>query len=290
MRNLGLLIALGIAWSGSALASDGVIEINQTIATNGGVNGSLASDPAGFPVVITQPGHYQLTGNLSPLLLTAIQVSVPDVSIDLNGFAIQGSFAAGACPGVPVGFGVYSTQPGVAVENGQVSGMASQGVSLDGAGSRIERVTARANCSTGLWVGVAGIVEEGQAISNQGHGIVANDGSLVSRSTTRGNTLSGIFGFDNVRIVDSTAFSNLQFGIFATSSVVSGCTARSNNVGINVSGGFVRDSLAVFNTGVGINAYSVANNTTANNGTGILKVHSLDCNVDNLVRVCPPSP
>lgn len=43
------LIAVLLLGAGSpALAGDGVIEINQARALAGGVNGSLATDPAGF--------------------------------------------------------------------------------------------------------------------------------------------------------------------------------------------------------------------------------------------------
>ncbi len=59
-------------------AADGVIEINQaTVEANGG-----------FPYVISEPGSYKLTGHLSVLNTTAIEVRADDVTLDLNGFAI----------------------------------------------------------------------------------------------------------------------------------------------------------------------------------------------------------
>ena len=43
-------------------ASDGVIEINQARALQGGVT---EGDTPGFPVTISQSGSYRLTGNLT---------------------------------------------------------------------------------------------------------------------------------------------------------------------------------------------------------------------------------
>jgi hypothetical protein len=42
-------------------ASDGQLEINQACAVN---TGCFPGDDPGFPVTITQPGSYRLTGNL----------------------------------------------------------------------------------------------------------------------------------------------------------------------------------------------------------------------------------
>lgn len=278
--------------SRTATAVDGVIEVNHTVALAGGVNGSPVNDPPGYPIVITEPGSYRLTGNLAPLLVTGVRVDSANVSIDLNGFAVVGSYVAGnPCALVPVGFGVYSTQPGVVVRDGQVSNMASQGVSLDGRGSRIERVVARDNCSTGLWVGESGLVVDGQAIGNRGHGIVANDGGAVIHGITRSNTLSGIFGFDNVRIADSTAIGNGEAGVFVSGSggVVSQCTANQNGSnGIQAVGNLVQGCYARNNAVGGINASYVEDCVTANNPSfGIAAASYLGCSISNLVRICP---
>jgi hypothetical protein len=47
-----------------AFARGGIVEINQEIALAGGVTGDFLSDTPGFPVVLTQPGAYRLTGDL----------------------------------------------------------------------------------------------------------------------------------------------------------------------------------------------------------------------------------
>ena len=59
MRRLMLLLLFALATP--ALASDGVLEINQTCAVQ---TGCFPGDTAGFPVKITASGSYRLTGNL----------------------------------------------------------------------------------------------------------------------------------------------------------------------------------------------------------------------------------
>ena len=70
-------------------AAEGAVGIDQTKALNGGVT---ANDTAGFPVTLSQPGHYRLTGNLtvSDPMAQAIYITAPNVTLDLNGFTIQG--------------------------------------------------------------------------------------------------------------------------------------------------------------------------------------------------------
>jgi hypothetical protein len=55
------LAALVLGLAGSALANEGRREINQHCA----LVGCFAGDSAGFPVVLTAPGSYVLSGSLS---------------------------------------------------------------------------------------------------------------------------------------------------------------------------------------------------------------------------------
>ena len=69
-----LLLALGLGPAGPARASDGVLEINQTCATQ---TGCFPGDAPGLPVTLPVAGSYRLTSNLrtSSHALTAILVS-----------------------------------------------------------------------------------------------------------------------------------------------------------------------------------------------------------------------
>ncbi len=99
-RRIGLAVAIfHVAFVCPAIrAAAGVIEINQAIVEADG----------GFPYVISEPGSYILTGNLSVPDgdTTAIEVRADDVTLDLNGFTIQCSDSDGAScdPESPLGF------------------------------------------------------------------------------------------------------------------------------------------------------------------------------------------
>jgi hypothetical protein len=122
----------------AAFAVDGVIEISQSQAEIGAVT---PGDTAGFPVTITVPGSYRLTGDLVvPASTSGIRIDADGVAIDLNGFGIAGPYA---CCGAGTGSGIEFTPNAgrqATVENGDVSGFALDGVQL-GDGARVERVT-----------------------------------------------------------------------------------------------------------------------------------------------------
>jgi len=117
-----LMLALMLtALSGSVFAVDGIILIDQNRALAGGVT---PGDLAGFPVTITQPGSYRLASPLNvPTGQNGIEITVPGVTLDLNGFSIT-------TPDVttfpPFFFGIKyigSTTPTfLAIRNGNVNG------------------------------------------------------------------------------------------------------------------------------------------------------------------------
>src|SRR5882724_9755177 len=77
------------AISSSLFAVDGVILIDQNRALAGNVT---PGDAPGFPVTISQPGSYRLSGNITvpDVNTTAIQITAEYVTLDLNGFSIIG--------------------------------------------------------------------------------------------------------------------------------------------------------------------------------------------------------
>ena len=72
-----------------ARAADGRIEINQASAMLGGVT---PGDAPGFPISITRPGSYVLTGNLvvTDTSLDGFDIRVGMVTLDLNGHELVG--------------------------------------------------------------------------------------------------------------------------------------------------------------------------------------------------------
>jgi hypothetical protein len=166
----------------------------------------LVKPAGGFPVKITKSGSYILDANLlvGVILPDAIKVSVSNVSINLNGFAIIGP-AAGS------GMGVDAVgQNNVTVTNGTITGMGGAGVSTGNNGT-VQNVRIIAN-----GVGAAG-----------GDGVACGTGCLISGSVIAGNA-SG----DAISVTDATSgyLNNIITGNLAT--VVGG-----TNMGGNVCNG-----------------------------------------------------
>ncbi len=204
-----------------------------------------------FPLVISATGSYVLTSNITvpDVNTTAISVQADNVTIDLNGFSIQGPVV---CTGAPVtscsptgsGIGVDANgRSGVTLRDGLIQGMGSNGASL-GAGYRFENVTATNNGGSGLVAGGG----NGTAI-----GCIAKSNRASGLDMARGS------------VQNSTAEFNGGVGIGATT--VSGCYAGANG-SAGISALSVTGSAADSNGARGIAASGVvANSTAVNNGS-----------------------
>jgi hypothetical protein len=232
-----LWMSLAAAISTHLYAVDGVILIDPGKVNRGGIT---PGDGPGFPITISQPGSYRLTGNLTvpDAFTTAIEITADNVTLDLNGFSILGPNVCTPNPttcthsgnGVGVHAGSFSAgvvaPRSVKVMNGMVRGMGFHGVRLMGDATAVERV---------------------HATSNGGPGIVVGTGSVTDSIATVNGTGSAIIGW-----------------------IVRGCMSANNgNVGISIrQGGAAIGNTSAFNGGDGISAYqaTVKGNTTNNNG------------------------
>jgi hypothetical protein len=224
------------AISSSLYAVDGVILIDQNHALAGNVT---PGDAPGFPVTISQPGSYRLSGNLTvpDVNTTAIQITVDNVTLDLNGFSIIGpnvcTFDGGACPqanGVGVQAGVLGTPGprGVRVLNGTVRGMGSHGIFVNGAASAVEKVVALSNRLFGIEAEAGSVIDSVASFNSTG--IVAK---TVLRSTAEGNSQIGIEVSVNGLAADNVANSNAITGIqLDGGDTATGNTTNHNNGGI----------------------------------------------------------
>jgi|JI10StandDraft_1071094.scaffolds.fasta_scaffold466084_1 hypothetical protein len=159
-----LMIALAAT---PALAADGVLEINQTCATQ---TGCFTGDSPGFPVQITAAGSYRLTSNLTVPGGTNGIVAANGAWIDLAGFEIAGPVTCfPSCPPPGAGSGVtVSLGSGnrAAVTNGRVRGFSGSGVVLGELG-RVERVTVTDIGAHGISLG-AGSLATGNLVDDVG--------------------------------------------------------------------------------------------------------------------------
>jgi hypothetical protein len=252
------------AISSSLYAVDGVVLIDQSHALAGNVT---PGDTPGFPVTISQPGSYRLTGDLivPDANTTAIKITADHVTIDMNGFSIIGptvcTSSPATCPPIAQGIGIQADNGptvdgprGIRVFNGTVRGMGSTGIFITGAGSIIERVTADSNGGGGFLI--AGSVFESTATRNGTFGIFAttvrecyatdNHSDGIQLDAIGGVAIGNIASFNgsngisspNGTVTGNTAVRNVSFGISATcpSSIV-GNTVVSNTLGsINTNG------------------------------------------------------
>jgi hypothetical protein len=213
-----VLVALLLAGA-PALAVDGVIEINQAKALAGAVT---ANDEAGFPVEINSPGSYRLTSSLTTGAndVNAIQITVSNVSIDLNGFRIEGTGAVdsdGTC--IFAGSGLKE----IRISNGIVRNCAFRGIDIGG--GVVERVIAANNLDSGIVIG-SGQVLDSVSKGNTEDGISVGQG-LVSRSLVDGNG---------------------DEGIVLSSGLVDRCVVRNAASGLVITEGSVRDTLTTSTT------------------------------------------
>jgi hypothetical protein len=231
-----------------AQANEGVYEISPLCVATGCFNG----DSPGWPVTLSNPGRYVLTGNLDvrneadPVNTDAIVIvssgSTTDVTLDLNGFEIRGPVT---CTGTPVtscsaasgqGDGITVTNNvRLTVRQGAIVGMGNSGIRCASvsASCRIEDVRVEQNRLDGI-TGSAGLgvtIRNVSAQNNGGSGIAMVRGSIRD-SLVRGNAVNGLSA--NLAIVDSVdALINGQDGI-VSSGPVSNSNAESNNQdGIN---------------------------------------------------------
>ncbi len=194
-------------------ATDGVTLIDP---------GNLSSTSPGFLVMISTPGVYVLKGNLivPDADTTAIEINADNVTIDLNGFAIQGP---AQCSAVPVscsrtgtGNGVHVVnRDNIVVTNGRIQGMGNLGVYLETRSVRLQHLN---------------------LISN-GRGGAAFFGGLISDSVVEANGSGGIFGLDIV-VRDNLIRNNQRFGLeaYGRSTYVNNSFRANNNGGAQVNG------------------------------------------------------
>jgi len=279
-----LFLLLSLAFAGPALAVDGVLEVNQTCAVQ---TGCFAGDTAGYPVTINGSAgrSYRLTSDLivPDENTDGIRVSTSTLTIDLNGFEIVRSGCEGAttncAPALGSGAGVErisTSNRGISVKNGSITGMGSYGVLLSGP-AEVSGLRVRWSRLDGIAVGAGSTISDNTVYENGGAGISAGAGSTVSGNTAYQNGDTGILGGHGSTVSGNTAYENGSTGIVGTDgSTILGNTAYNNggdgDLGDGVFGGIgstVSDNTAYSNADDGIVARTgstVSGNTALGNG------------------------
>ncbi len=198
------------------------IEPRVDIATLGGDAEALH--------VIDAPGSYYLTGEIVGVSgKSGIRVTSDDVTIDLNGFTLQG--VPGSLDGIEAGDGIVFVN-NLRIRNGVVRDWGRRGIDGDFANNAlVEGIRAFGNGETGIRVGA---------------GVSPPMGPVVRNCVSQGNALHG-FQVENGVIEGCVAADNLARGINALGSVVQDCVATNNDTDGIGGSGVVSSSVAVAN-------------------------------------------
>jgi hypothetical protein len=283
---VALMIGMILGAASPTYAVDGVLEINQACAVN---TGWFAGDTAGFPVTVTVAGSYRLTSNLTVAATSTsgIKISVDNVTVDLNGFAISGPIICSgdgggiSCSPAGGGFeaGVEAVCCGPAktvVRNGTVNGFPN-GIRVN-SDSRVDSIIATSNENDGIVIGIRSAATRCLSHRNGDDGIATatgdvTDSVLFSENVTQDNGGDGIY-MPNVQgtIRGNASASNGGNGIFGGATVVEN-TSRGNGGDGIVSNGMIANNGVSGNDGdeiqtAGSSSTLVIGNNISSSGPG----------------------
>ncbi len=220
-------------------------------ATSHALEGTAISST---PYTINTPGMYHLTGNLTQTSSfdNIIVISTDNVTLDLNGFTIQGM---GSRRGIQI------IGSNIEIRNGTITGT-SYAIDAPNGSSNIKVHNIRAtNNAKGinLW-GNKNLVAD-CVVSSNGSGITAHY-STVKNNLASDNTYHGISAGHSV-VINNTVSNNGNIGIMSDNSTVIG-----NTVSKNATGGILGSRSTIQSNTLSDNGnYSIRGNTAhiANN-------------------------
>ncbi|MES2921472.1 MAG: right-handed parallel beta-helix repeat-containing protein [Verrucomicrobiota bacterium] len=159
--------------------------------------------------VISAPGSYYLTGNVNQSgTNNAIRINAEDVTLDLNGFSVIGSFSGANLAGIYI----ETFAKNVVVKNGIVRNWSGHAINA----------TAPRFSGEGL-----------RLINNGLDGISTGSWAKIVDCHAMGNGNAGFLGFDNCVIRECSATENGVYGIrFMNQTVVQSCLLQGPQRGI----------------------------------------------------------
>ncbi len=265
----------------AAWAVDGVREISHQGALAGGIT---PGDAPGYPVTLSQPGSYRLTSDLTqPKTETAvIEVLSEDVSIDLNGFGIQGTNVCTLSTRIESGLvlpddvtcantsgarAIAGAADRLEVRNGRITGMAGGGIDA-GVGARIADLHISHTGGASLLLDDGATVRNAVLTLSSNSGVNGGSGGSFHQVTSSRHARMGFEALFQCAITNSTASWNATHGY----DLRTGCTAtnvtasRSSRSGFKLVDALVSQCTAAQNgeTGVdgpgGVHACLLENN------------------------------
>jgi parallel beta-helix repeat protein len=246
-----------------------------------------------LPLTISEPGSYYLAESINTSG-GGITIDSDYVTIDLNGFVLQGGTGSG------ISMPEFSSLQGVVIRDGFITNWSGWGIDLDpspGGGaqsvevldvhllsngngirllgeSAVHRCTALYNNGIGIDAGYNSLVADCKIRNaHTGTALIAGTDTIVVRSEIRGNDNNGVSLGNGAQLRDSTISTNDGHGVEATGDAVliSDNIVRNNGYdGIRVRNfSFVRGNLCASNgrlgdDGAGIRLLNDSNRTEGN--------------------------
>jgi hypothetical protein len=211
---------------------------------------------------------FVLVNSIQTQHLNCLIIESSNITIDMNGFSIQGSGG---------GTGILATTPveGIKIRNGFVRNFAI-GISLGGTGNVVEDVHVDNNADTGMFLGASSLVDHVVAQGNQKYGVVMTTAATVKNSTFRANGNNpesrGLSVGAGSTVTGNTVWASIGTGLFAS-------------LGSTVIGNTVFDSNPGFGATV-ICPSNVQDNTVTGNTGGDLCLSGIGCkDVDNVAPI-----
>jgi hypothetical protein len=258
---------------------------------------SLAGD-GGNLHVISNSGSYYLSGNLTASgAKNGIKIAANDVTLDLNGFTVDGTGCSGTVDGISAS-GTNAT-----ICSGTVQKWTGNGINCLGSTYVLRRLNCQNNGQYGVLGNLDTPVNNGYLVSdchffkNGYWGILIYFGSAriegcVAEQNGSAGGAGGIYysglGGSVINCVATSNFNTNNAGAAISASVVTGCDAEANQ-GDGISGGTVTSCTAISNGGKGIsggNATVVNCNASGNGGGGIVVGTSLSDQSGGAVLNC----
>jgi len=246
--------------------------LDQIASTGIPINAANTPGDSASQFVISQPGSYFLTSNLSASAgKNGIRIASSEVTLDLNGFTMAGASAGQAA--ITDG---GNNSGNATIRNGSIRGWSGAGIDISHSfDSRIFDLIVVNNGGAGMNLGDAPLVRDCLARDNTGNSIVTGPNAAITHCTAVGSaTGNGFTTGPNCTLANCTANFNHGSGIIVGSGCsLSACAACQNNsIGIQTGGdSTVSDCTAsgnlgqyglVANPGAVVSHCSVCHNTS----------------------------
>ena len=217
-----------------------------TMKTLAQIESRTAIDGSSTPVVLSQPGSYYLTTNLTVSSGNAITIATSGVTLDLNGYTLSSTAASATAYGIQISGGLQD----ITIMNGHIrGGVTNSGGVYAGSGfqygisytvtaprnTRVVGISVSGCLNSGIILGQerATVVESCTARTVGGNGIEADviracvavdcgntalSGGHVSDS--RGESTGSGYGISAINVQNSQGSSTSSYGIYATRSTL----------------------------------------------------------------------